>query len=641
MSDLRIPLDYKEKDLPRAAWNLSCPVITSLMQGLNVPMHFEILKPKDDIDSSYRFLLQSMPMVGQLLNNWKLRVFTFKSSLSNYYGWMDNNTRQDKDAWKGKNHHYISPTTLRGGFVDSLKAMYFGSYDYYENDSSLYSSIFMSIVPSFLVPRRKIGNVPPQSEPFESPFSQTYNSARTYFVQGDSLLDMIGVPRGFVSTRVSNDNYREEADYFLFNYSIIDCFNADYILTYLDSVRNYLVNNQYSAVPYLYTCPNVTSWANFTIDGIKPRFGELSLSQIDEFFIKLRLQTNGVDLLKFAYDNGLYEIVNWLLSLKSGGMFCSQYERDMLTTLLYNNNSGEVLVTVDERGNFSINQLRFANRYQKREDRASVAGGRYRDRLRTIWGSDSNSALDIPQLVGVSSYIIDPRGVVTTSDTYNPDTGDGSSVGQLNGVVNNGDSSKVRNSIYSEDDSILMFMVQLVPDVVYCNGLGKGLDIHSFDDEYTPQFDQLGFQDVPLYKYNCLPAYSAGDGYIRPSDYDPTKVVGKNISFIDLISNVGRSHGKLSSDEYFDSWLLKRTFSNTIGVRVSDKIPDGTTDDFTTSIVSIDTPVKGISPYVNPLEYQYPFAVTNVGDPNFVFLFGIELRAVRSKGKQYMPTLGN
>lgn len=645
MADLRIPLDYKEKNLPRAAWNLSQPVISTLMQCLNVPMKFETLKPKDDVDVNYEYIMQSMPMVGQLLNDWKLRIFTFKSSLSNYYGWMDNNTRQDSDAWKGKQHHYISPEPVNLNLDSTFAAlmalfMYGRSYSTSnEVEMNFFVLQFASVIPSNLINSIVLADKDIEEVATTNSLALTYNNNRHFMVRGGSLLDMIGIPAGFISPR----DFRGFMDDLSFTppvgagieYSPVDCFNADYILCYLDSIRNYMVNNQYAFVPYLYNAPTVTATDNagsYKVE-FNPQINDLPLSSIDSFLMSLRQQSNGVDIFEHAVQFGNLEIACWLMSLKFGGHFLAQYERDMLTTLMYNGSQSEVLINVDDNGNFSINQLRFANRYQLMQDRADIAGGRYRDRLRTIWGSEDNSKLDIPQLVGVNSYRISPRGVISTADTYNSDTDTGSSTGQLNGVVNTDSHSKYKHSIYSEDDSILMFMVQLVPDVVYSSGIGKGLDVHLFDDEYTPQFDQLGFQDVPLYKYNALPAYKAESGYIDYDNTEPTKVVGKNLAFIDLISNVGRVHGKFANDEYFETWVLKRTFDNEVDVEVLD-------DDGNPSYVTIGNPVKGISPYANPLKYQYPFTVTSIDDPNFVFMFGLDIRAVRSKGKSYMPTLG-
>lgn len=642
MADLRIPLDYKEKNLPRAAWNLSQSVISTLMQCLNVPMKFETLKPKDDVDVNYEYIMQSMPMVGQLLNDWKLRIFTFKSSLSNYYGWMDNNTRQHSDAWKGKRHHFIGPSIFYNNTstFDSLMALFCYGHSYLSLPDSFYKSYTLQygcVVPSFIISQIVAGENGLESIATTNSLAATYNNGTKLFVRGGSLLDMIGIPASFISSREFDvDNLSRNGELLDLPYSKFDCFTADYILCYLDSVRNYLVNNQYSFVPYLYNAPyfeyNETLPAKVIVK-FAPQINDLSLAEIDSFFMELRMQPDGCDIFSLAVNKGMLSIACWLCSLKYGGHFLAQYERDMLTTLMYNGSQSEVLINVDDNGNFSINQLRFANRYQLMQDRAEVAGGRYRDRLRTIWGSDDHSKLDIPQLVGVNSYRISPRGVISTADTYNSETGAGSSAGQLNGVVNTDSHSKYKHSIYSEDDSILMFMVQLVPDVVYSNGIGKGLDVHLFDDEYTPQFDQLGFQDVPLYKYNALPSYKAESGYLDSANSNPLNVVGKNLAFIDLISNVGRVHGKFANDEYFESWVLKRTFDNEVDVEVLDY-------EGNPSYVTIGNSVKAISPYANPLKYQYPFAVQSIDDPNFVFMFGLDIRAVRSKGKSYMPTLG-
>lgn len=644
MSDLRIPLDYKETNLPRGAWSLSQPVITSLMQGLNVFIKGERLYPKDDVDVNFDFIMQSMPMVGQLLNDWKLRVFCFKSRLSNYYGWLDNNTKMDLD---GRVHHYISPSSAINSGVSDQGIRFTGLfYDFfgfsyapqYSVDTLYLFTSIMNVVPTF----SHMMSIHPDDAEWVSPsreYNIDYDFARYLSVQQNSLLDMIGLPSGFIGSRsIGFSDLTPDDGLIVYPYSSLDCFNADYILAYLDAHRNYLVNNQYGYLPYLYYVPDVrisqsTDYKVNIHKPVLPRLGQLRLDEIDKFFMLLRQQNDGCDIFKLAFQNKLDGIVCWLMSLKFGGHFCSQYERDMLTTLLYDNNTGEVFVKVDENGNFSINQLRFMNRQQKKVDRETVAGGRYKDRLRTVWGSESHRELDIPELVGVNSYVVSPRGVVSTTDTFDVESGTGASIGQLAGVVNTDSHSKYKFSIYSDDDSLLFFMVQLVPDVVYCNGLGKYLDVHSFDAEYTPQFDQLGFQDVPLYKYNVLPTYELDSGKLLPSEINPNKVVGKNIAFIDLISNVGRAHGVFSNDGYFDTWVLKRTFDNDTHVNVRDENGDPIS-------TYVGTPVKSISPYINPLKYQYPFTVQDVKDNNFVFMFGLDMRVVRSKGKSYMPTLG-
>ena len=625
MSDLRIPLDYEEKQLPRAVWNLSEPVITTMMQCLNVPLKAEILKPKDDFDFDYEYVLQSMPMVGQLINNYKLRIMAFKSDLSNYYGWMDNNSKISSADLRAKRHHYVMPGCFVGGSLstyDSAIRQFLQIDRVMSTKEVQLSRLFTSVVPS----PSYIYSVIPS-------FDSHYENLQKYANQSDTVFDMIGLPRSFFSVRNWYDSsILVRGGYRSPEYDVRDTFNADFILTYLDSVRNYLVNNQWRKLPYLYRIPQYDTQADDYTSIMRPLIGEIDLMELDNFFIALRACKNGSNIAEVAFDNNCLTVLLWLWSLKFGGMFLAQYERDMLTTLLYDASYDDVLIQVDDNGNFSINQLRFANRSQLKTDRENIAGGRYRDRLRTVWGSKTAKNMDIPDLVSVNSYVINPRQVVSTADTFNPDTGAGNSSGQLNGVVNNDADAKFKFTIYSEQDSIVMFMAQLVPDVVYCNGLGKGLDVHMFEDEYTPQFDQLGFQDVPRYKYNCLPSYVFDDQLDAKVVFDDTSltnVVGKNIAFIDMISNIGRVHGKFGFDEYFETWVLKRTFDEDVLADV-----DG-------NLVPIGTPVQYISPYANPLKYQYPFTVTSVTDPNFVLCFGLSVRAVRSKGKSFMPTLGN
>ncbi len=632
---LRIPRSFREKDVKRSVWQLGKNVQTTFKQCLNTPLFFEVMKPTDKFSLDYATLIQSMPMNAQLISDWKMRVMVFKSDLSNYYSWMDNNSRLTSAQLKNRKHHRISNYRLPLGAVREFASQMFDDTDRKFDD---FSRFIGSVLPSFTQ-----GDVGSRNVLF------TPEWLKVFGVQPESLLDFIGFPAEFAPSYWSNSGQTvsELPPDFLGA-----SFNADYLLVYLDVVRNYCVNNQLDSVPYFCAIPSVVissdldaDYTEFDVIDFKPYFSSIPLEELDEFFKRLRCEDDGVDLLKFCFDQNFYNIQKWLVSLRFGGLFLAQYERDMLNGLLrkVDTSDAEVTVTTDENGvqSFTINAFRLKNREQLYNDRVDVAGGRWTALLRTLWGAKGKSRVDIPMLVGTTSYMINSKGVTSTSDTS---AEGGANIGQIASVTNTFDRNQYRHKVYADDHSILMIMVSMVPDVTYQNGLGKGLDNLMFADEYYPQFDQLGFQDVPLYKYNSLP-HHVDDLYpggvvgrnLNITDNTQTndflRVVGKNIAFIDLISNVSRVHGKFSNDEYFESWVLKRTFAQDVTYPL-------VKENGNVLSVPSTTPVKDVTSYANPLDYQYPFVTQGPLDSNFVLQLGIDLRADRPKGKRYMPTLG-
>ena len=624
MAKLRIPLDFREKDLNRSIYDLSLAKPLTFMQGLDIPLFFEKMMPKDKMNFDFSAMIDSLPMVTRQLCDWKLRFMFFKSSLSNYYGWMDNNARLTSEDFKNRRHHTISARSMAfteaGSRVLNIMFGRTPTGTSAEYNASLYLQMFAS----------------PNQTNGDDELSYEMISQRLG-VQPLSVLDMVGFPVGFAQS----DNFDDE-DYD----TLTGNFSADFILCYLDSVRNYLVNNQYDTVPYFVNVPAVAADWTLAKDGkgflpFEPRIFSVSLKAVDEFFKQLRMQDNGVDIIDLVATmysvtktrDLAVELLTWLFSLRWGGCFLAQYEKDMLMTLMQSANAEDISVEVaidGTTGRFNINELRLRNREQLKADRFSVSGGRWSRLLRSVWGSDTNKNMDIPVLLGAHSFYVSAQSIMSHSDTESADGTTGASLGQLSSVFDTRDMNGAKFVYESDDYAIAFCVASLVPDVVYTQGLGKGLDEIRFDDEYFPQFDAIGFADVPRYKYNALPLYnSSGKLDANNGKNSYLTVVGKNIAWIDLISNVNRAHGKLANDQYFEPWILSRKFENSTTVTG----PGGVISD-------VPIPATAISPYVNPLEYQYVFVAQSSTDQNFVLQVKFDINAVRSKGKYYMPTLG-
>lgn len=608
MSSVRLKGNY-QTPVNWSLNNLSKDSRFTFKQGLFVPFRFIKSMATDKFETKVQSLLQSNPFVAPLMGALKLRFSFFKSDDSNYYGWLDNNERVDADKWLSRRRHYISSYYRQLTPADT-------SYVH----GSILPFVFSSGAPGSTV---TIDN----------------KAYRSMCVQPGSLLDFVGIPQGFVcpTTHGINDNFG--VDYFAAQ-KAPDVLKADRILVYLDTVRNYLVNNQYPRVPYLYVQPLVYSDAD-TPDYLVPQTSlkYVSLTVLDFFFKMLRMEPDGVDIYRFVwslYDNSellakheisstdVFGLIEWFSNLRYGGLFCSQFEADFMQNLFQKVGVDNVAIRVDEETNsIIVTDIRFANKTQHVNEDISVAGGRPDDVNRMIWHSDGYGKLDIPAMISTYSIYVNPHNVVSVSNTYqSPDTG--SQLGQLASLVNQHDGDNARDFDFeSKWESTVMCCVTLIPYIDYSQGIEVDNDKLFFADDFKPQYNQLGFQDKPYYLYNALP-----DGIpIDKSSTDPIpfnnslymqRSVGKTVAWSELRSDVNRVYGEFGNMGIMSYWVLTHNMQ-----REDDGVLRN--NDF--------------SPYINPADYQYVFEVTRPTFDNWFLQVSTSIQAVRPISNQLRPTL--
>lgn len=422
-----------------------------------------------------------------------------------------------------------------------------------------------------------------------------------------SVLDYIGFP---VCSFPNKSWYNNNGD------GIV----ADRLLAYLDIIRTYYMPTQTSSVLYVRENSNPDS-----------QLGAVSRQDLDNLFRFLRNQQDGLKLTTQVWSNSdllaMPSIGTYLYDVSRGGLFCTPYLPDMMRNLLLDVESSKVNVEVNNN-EFSIDTLRFKNKLQRLVDRYDLSGGRFSNWLRTVWGTSAGRRLDIPQLIGSTSLIIDPTNITSTANTYTETAG--SEIGQLAGNINQSNfkaKNKNKNFKYyftSNEPGTLVCCVSLIPKVDYSQGFDKGLTDTLFSSDYKPQFAQLGYQDVPASNYSAIPSINDANSTITQQ---LDTVVGKQIAWMDLMSNVNRVHGEFTDGGYYESWVLRRRYTEIHSFRDDNRtIPSSST-------------YTAPSYYVDPRQYTYMFANTDFRDDNFMFQIAFSIRAVRPIGKRFMPTL--
>lgn len=619
MPDFRLPLDYKEK-VGRAVHDIPAIKRTTPLPGLLVPLYARRMKRGETfIFSNPQMLLQSLPTLAPVLGSWRFRIEWYFNSDANHYGWIDNNARLSTEEMLARKHHTFSPNCYDIGFLLNVSQNRDNYPDLYEELTNCKS------YGEFL---------------------------RRFGIGRGSLMDYMGVAPGTIPRDV------EAAPG---NVDLCSDYNLDFILTYLNIIRCYHINQQFPTIPYT---KKGIEWYRGD-DSADPVFGELAQSDLDNFFMWLRYCSNGVDIKTIFEDDffgdinpedfedwshvnqdipdkyrlSVLKVINYLrcVNRENCGLFCSQYATDLWRNLLANDaNLLKSEVTTNGDGSFSIETFRFKNRLQMIYDRIQPFGAKDSTIARTRWGVSSNRDYDIPELISVHTEFID-TSAITSSNAGTASNGNGEVItsipGELSGYTNQRKYSNAKQKFTANTPGTLMAIVSLVPQVDYCQNTEPYLTTFNFEDEFSPQMAQRGFESVPQLWYSSLPLVNFWniDGDLDVFDLynEGDLVVGKQVAWLNDISSVNRVHGEFARFGDLDYWVLSRDFMNVL----TNIVDEG--EDYRLYFESIFE----YSPYVNPLKWQYMFVGQTIDDSNWYLQVMFDVKTISPVGYRFMPTL--
>lgn len=672
------PQDYTNK-VPSAMHNLSGMKSTTMFQGLNYPIRFDKVMAGDRWCFDMADLLQSDPMLGPVKGAYRLTLSVWFESDFNLYGWMRENTQQTTSEILTNSKHCFSVPAI----PTSLGQSYSVADISFSDDSVQIGDDVNDLTSTF-----KAGLVDYRDPSVAGPLVID-PSAHTVFRPGvvgrGGLLDFIGIAPGY-------QGVPSEDTYDAFNNS----FCADYILAYLDIMRCGFMNTQTryrdsstgvltntsfipivgnrSSIDYLSSGPQSLSGASSNI------FDYLTADDLDGFFRWLRNADDGVN---FGFDSTVLYQGNQSLSLRdnpyargtdsywiwffskivtysmlsSGGLCAAQYRPDVYRNLLSVDVGKTKSYVTTSNGQFSIDTLRFQNKLQRVIDRYDISGGRISSWLRTLWGVETRRNFSTPELLGVVSHVMDARTITAVSQTGEIGGASSTDVGTMRGNFDDAKRHKTLSFVASEPGTVVV-IAQLVPIVSYSQNIDPALRRLNFADDYNPEFAQLGYQDVPISDYTALPTSSAAEydlgSYTMDienlsSDWKESvdvldEVVGRNIAFVHLMTSTNRTHGEFSNLGSRDYWVNQRRYTRYFTKPFDYQSVRLDTDD---SIYLYDGRKTGytfgartmISPYVDPLDFQYPFASQTLFDPHWYLDVWIDAKVTRKIGKRFMPNL--
>lgn len=273
-------------------------------------------------------------------------------------------------------------------------------------------------------------------------------------------------------------------------------------------------------------------------------------------------------------------------------------------------------------GEFTVEQLRAATAAQRYSERNNYVGSKLINRILAHFGiAPTPERLDMSEYLGGDSFPIQIGDITSTNSVSESLDSGYTTLGlglQAGKGVGAGSSKTVR--YHAKEHGIFMSLLSVVPDTSYYQGISrfwfKGVNGDALD-YYTPEFENLGYQEV-LNREVYVPDYATHLDEYRT--YNPNGVFGYVPRFSeykfqnDVLGSdfVGGSGDSVSNfGAYMDSWHLFRK------LRYSDSNPLALNDNF----VTLNNQNS---------DYDRVFQLTSNEFDHFYFNIDVDVKATRS-----------
>ncbi|WP_278973610.1 hypothetical protein [Alistipes finegoldii] len=639
MSKYRIPSDY-ENQTPRAIHRRPASAYGTIHPGLAVPIHHRHLNVGERIRGRIDSLLQSQPMLGPLMNGYKLITIATFTPDSAIYGWMRNGRRYSPDEWSkfGKVYFSLAAKDNIGVYKDP-------AFGYNRYVRPLTFGMDLNADPTNIYDKWVT----------DSADSAATTGQPTHIGRG-GLWDWLGIAAGAVCPNLGNrpintNGTRGEI------YPPSFKFNAAPFFAYFLSHYYYIANMQEN---YMYFTRGTLDMARVRPDGqheslYRPFFSDVFTSfSANDFLLYLdtlayRTRAGaGLDALTLQLEGISVNCVQAMACAGIqgyGGLLAVPYSPDLFSNIITQGSSPstEIMVQNDETGNsdtgfiVAVPELRFKTKIENWMDRLFVSGGRVGDVFRTLWGVKSSAPyVNKPDFLGVWQASINPSNVRAMAN--GSASGEDVNLGQLAACIDRYCDFSKHSGIdyYVKEPGTFMLIAMLVPEPAYTQGLHPDLASISFGDDFNPELNGIGFQQIPRHRFTMMPRGLDDNGSEQETNpwlgyagtgatSDPNMAsVGEEVAWSWLRTDYPRLHGDFAQNGNYQYWTLVRRFTS--------YFPDDGTGFYNDA--------EGYSTYINPLDWQYIFVDQTLMAGNFAYYGYFDLKVTSSLSANYMPYLG-
>lgn len=440
--------------------------------------------------------------------------------------------------------------------------------------------------------------------------SYNYPGKDTKFavIRPDQLLAYLGFNPGYMDTNIVTN-------------TPVRAYNALPLLIYWDIFRHYFANRQEVRMPYF-----EGGKAN---QSTNPRISWDNLSVLDDFYLKSIPADGGVienfpSCISAAFgigqqDRGVNPMQGFAL-----GTYLPDRTNVILNSKFYKDNVTSVTVSTSG-DSFQVDQLVTAKKLWTSRNKDAMSNGTFKDWVRMHYGVTPKIMDDMPTFLGATNVDIAFEDIRATTRAQVGDeeqyVGDKGSSG-----LGYGNSRSIR--CVADRPGYIVVLAQIVPRVDYYQYLQRYVLKTKLSDEFRPEFNGIGLQDVLVSDLNAdfTDLMSATGTPPEGVVLDPsTQSLGKQPAYTELMTALNTIRGSFCTTE--KSWVLARDFRA--------QIPESSGG----SIVSLN-PVGNTdsSAYIMPDEWQQPFANQALYAQNFLVQFRVK-NVVRSLvSKRLMPT---
>lgn len=450
---------------------------------------------------------------------------------------------------------------------------------------------------------------------FQVGFGQSTNPP---LVRSDQLLAYLGFNPGYTDVNVTQSTGSRRS------------YNAIPLLMYWDIFRNYFCNRQEVKFPFF--SANSSSL-------VERYFSYENVSVLDDFFLK-QLPSDGGDILanpghqtipaclRAAFEPKNVASIGQQFGPMQGfavGTYLPDRANVILNKSFFEKNVTSVKVsTVD--GAFQVDQLVSAKKLWNSRNKDSMSNGTFKDWVRMHFGVTPKIMDDMPTFLGATNIDISFEDIRATTRATNGDEeqylGDKGSSGTGYG------STRAFRCV-ADRPGYIMVIAQIVPRVDYYQFLERFTLNTKLSDEFRPEYNNIGLQDVLVSDLNAdftgVKSYlGSSDEPIDPSTIDPALFsVGKQPAYTELMTSLNSVRGSFCTTE--KSWVLARDMrANT--VMTNPNVKQGGPVDNT-----------DISAYINPEDWQQPFAIQAQEAQNFLVQFYIKNVVRSTVSKRLLP----
>lgn len=324
---------------------------------------------------------------------------------------------------------------------------------------------------------------------------------------------------------------------------------------------------------------------------------------------------NGINYLPYSV-NATYDATKEELLAKNSQ--CGLMIRTHLNDLFNNFVQTDWIEQVNQKssiqiqdGTFTMDSLLVAKRVFNYLNRVMLSGGTMQDWQEVTWGVDAQSFVESPIFVGGTSGDIVFDEVVSTSTSGDEALGTLAGRGNIDygnrrgGVIN----------IKIKEPSIIMAIASIIPYVDYSQGNDWEISqIKTLEDLHKPEFDGIGFQDLPTEWLAWWDRHLSLSGPITYS-------LGKQPAWVQYMTNVNKVFGDFGRKNNAEGMVITRNYTpSATYVQGVSNIEDATT-------------------YIRPSNYNYLFAGSSLEDQPFWMQIHFNILARRKMSAAIMPNL--